>query len=98
MMPPLTRVGVDFSTGHSSFPPNAISSGSTNVFTNSISTVRQGDPMIPHGSPSPSPPHGGSIATGSGTVMINSKPACRIGDAISCGQAVAQGSGNVICG
>ncbi|ENP7033963.1 PAAR domain-containing protein [Campylobacter coli] len=54
--------------------------------------------MIPHGSPSPSPPHGGSIATGSGTVMINSKPACRIGDAISCGQAVAQGSGNVICG
>lgn len=97
-MPPLTRVGPDNSTGHGSFPPNPVASGSQNVLTNNLSTARMGDPMVPHGSPSPSPPHGGNIGSGSGKVYINNMPAARIGDAITCGQAIAQGSGNVICG
>lgn len=97
-MPPLTRVGIDTATGHGSFPPNLVASGSDNVFTNSYQTARLNDPMVPHSSPSPSPPHGGNIGTGSGTVYINSLPACRIGDAVTCGEAIAQGSGNVICG
>lgn len=54
--------------------------------------------MIPHGSPSPSPPHPGTIASGSGTVSVNSQSAARIGDPIDCGQVIAVGSGNVICG
>lgn len=96
-MPPLSRVG-DVSTGHSSFPPNPIASGSPNVMVNSIACARMGDPMIPHGSPSPSPPHPGTIASGSGTVSVNSQSAARIGDPIDCGQVIAVGSGNVICG
>lgn len=97
-MPPVVRVNNDISTGHSSFPPNMVSSGSTNVITNNCSTAREGDPMIPHGSPSPSPPHGGSISKGSSKVFVNSVGIARITDPISCGQALATGSGNVIAG
>ena len=43
-------------------------------------------------------PHTGTIASGSGSVFINGKSAGRIGDNVSCGGAVAQGSPNVIVG
>lgn len=96
-MPPISRQN-DLSTGHGSFPPNPIAMGSTNVMVNSLPCARMTDPMIPHASPSPSPPHPGTITSGSGTVLVNSLGAARIGDAISCGQLIAMGSGNVICG
>ncbi|WP_205409070.1 PAAR domain-containing protein, partial [Vibrio gazogenes] len=38
------------------------------------------------------PPHGRSIAAGSGTVMVDGKPAARAGDPISCGGALQGGS------
>jgi uncharacterized Zn-binding protein involved in type VI secretion len=96
-MPPVTRRG-DKCTGHGSWVPRSSSSGSPNVFVNSIPVHRQGDGWNAHASPSPNPPHGGSLASGSSTVFINNKQCGRIGDPVSCGSAVAQGSANVFAG
>lgn len=42
------------------------------------------DPLAPHDKPK-HPSHGRAIAAGSGTVMIDGKPAARVGDAVDCG-------------
>jgi len=96
-MPSVSRSG-DSCTGHGSFPPRSMSGGSPDVFVNSRACRRQGDAFVPHGSPSPSPPHGASEAGGSGTVFVNGKPINRIGDPVSCGGSNASGSGNVFAG
>jgi len=44
------------------------------------------------------PGHQDVIAAGSSKVVINGKPAARVGDAVSIGGAVQDGSGNVIFG
>ena len=96
-MPAVTRLG-DKCTGHSSFPPRPSTSASPNVYVNGVAVHRQGDSWAPHGSPSPIPPHGGTLSAGSGTVYVNGKQCGRVGDPVSCGSAVAQGSRNVIAG
>lgn len=96
-MPMVTRLG-DSCTGHGSFPPRSSTGASSDCNVNGIPAHRQGDGWAPHGSPSPSPPHGGSLSSGSGTVNLNNKQLGRIGDPVSCGSAVAGGSGNVNCG
>lgn len=97
-MPPVCRAGMDSCTGHGSFPPRGMANGSPNVFTNGAPTRRQGDSFYPHGSPSPSPPHGAVEASGSGTVFCNGRPINRTGDPVSCGGSNASGSGNVFAG
>ena len=96
-MPPASRVS-DIGLGHGSFPPTPVSSGSPNVITCSQPQARKGDPLIPHPSPSPSPPHGRSISTGSSTVFTNSKPSARIGDSVDCGGLLCTGCGTVVIG
>lgn len=96
-MPAVTRQG-DLSTGHSSFPPTSASQGSPDVFVNGKPVVRVGDSYTPHGSPTPNPSHSRSLSSGSSTVFINGIPCGRIGDSISCGDASAQGSSNVVAG
>lgn len=96
-MPPVTRIG-DSCTGHGSYPPRPSTSGSSNVFVNNIGAHRQGDSYAPHSSRSPSPPHGSSLAAGSGTVYCNAVQLGRIGDPVACGSAAAAGSGNVFAG
>lgn len=96
-MPAVTR-RTDFCAGHSSFPPRPSSQGSPDVYVNDIEVHRQTDSWVPHGSPSPSPPHGGNLSSGSSTVYVNGLQMGRIGDPVSCGSAVAQGSSNVFCG
>jgi len=96
-MPPVSRVG-DMVSGHVSFPPTPAVAGSGDVFTNNISTHRKGDTVLPHASPSPSPPHSRATSAGSGTVFVNGKPITRIGDACDCGGSLMVGSGNVIAG
>jgi len=44
------------------------------------------------------PGHQDVIVAGSSKVVINGKPAARIGDAVSIGGTVQNGSGNVIIG
>jgi len=96
-MPPATRVG-DMGLGHGSFAPSPCSAGSPNVITGSSAQARKGDPLVPHLSPDPSPPHPRSYSAGSSTVKVNSKSAVRIGDSISCGGMSVQGIGSVIIG
>jgi len=97
-MPPVTRAKVDQNSGHVSFPPSKANTGSPNVFVNGNGAMRQGDPFLPHASPSPSPPHIPTEKTGSGTVFVNGKPINRIGDPVSCGGVNASGSSNVFAG
>ena len=47
--------------------------------------VRIGDAHVGHASPTPSPFHQTSYATGSGNVFVNAKGAVRIGDTTGCG-------------
>jgi len=96
-MPPVSRVS-DTGLGHDSFPPTPVTAGSGDVFAGGLAVCRVGDPLAPHGSPSPSPVHPRSASAGSGTVFTNGKPTVRIGDSINCGGLLASGLGTVIVG
>lgn len=80
------------------WPPRSNSQASTNVFCNGIGVHRQGDSWNPHTCPSIPETHGGNLAAGSSTVYVNGKQCGRIGDPVSCGSTVAQGSPNVFAG
>lgn len=95
-MPAVTRKG-DTCTGHGCYPPRNSTSGSSNVFVNSISVHRQGDNWALHSCP-PAPPHGSVLGSGSSTVYVNGKQCGRITDPVACGSSVATGSGNVYAG
>lgn len=94
-MPAVTRLG-DNCTGHGCFPPRPSIAASGNVFVNGIGVHRQGDGWATHCCPPPC--HAGNLASGSSTVYVNGKQCGRIGDPVSCGSAVAVGSGNVFAG
>lgn len=91
----VTRLG-DRGTGHGCFPPRPNISASSDVFVNSIAVHRQGDGWAVHCC-GPSC-HAGSLSFGSSTVYVNGKQCGRIGDSISCGSSVAEGSSNVFAG
>lgn len=95
-MPAATRLG-DLSTGHASWPARPNDSASNDVFINGIAAHRKDDHWATHCNPVPVC-HDGVASTGSSTVFINGKAAVRIGDSISCGDTVAQGSSNVFIG
>ncbi len=71
-----------------------ILTGSTNVFVNGKLAAFATASTVACSKHSPVP----LIAQGSGGVFINSKPAARKGDKITCGAAVADGSSNVFMG
>ncbi len=95
-MPMATRKG-DVCTGHGCFPPRKSVSASMNVEINGKGALRSGDMYAPHGCPN-CPPHPGSLASGSSTVLINNKMAGRMGDPVSCGGTAMQCSTNVSIG
>lgn len=95
-MPAVTRLG-DSCTGHGTWPPRPSTGGSGDVFVNGIPAHRQGDAWAVHCNDVPVC-HAGSLAAGSGTVFVNDKQLGRVGDSVSCGSAVAAGSGNVFAG
>jgi uncharacterized Zn-binding protein involved in type VI secretion len=95
-MPAVTRIG-DADVTHCSGPTRA--QGSSSVFCNGIAVSRQGDMNTTHLLPgSPCPSHAAPIATGSGSVFVNSKGCGRVGDSISGCTSVAAGSSNVFAG
>jgi len=96
-MPSVTRLG-DSCTGHGWWPPRANAQGSPNVYVNGAAAHRQGDAWASHCCPAIPECHGGSTAAGSGSVYCNGAQLCRIGDPVSCGSSVAQGSSNVFAG
>lgn len=91
-MPSVTRKG-DLNSGHGSHPPVALSSGSPNVFVNSLPCGRKSDPYPSHTDGLDT--HSGSISGGSSTVFVNGLSIARVSDPVSCGGTVAQGSPNV---
>ena len=58
--------------------------------------VRQGDSHAGHASPTPSPFHKTTYASGSPNVKVNGKEAIREGDSTGCGDPAVGKSGNVI--
>lgn len=84
-----------YSEGKCGHPPSIAASWSANVFANSLGVVRQADGFTIH----PDGAHPGRVvSSGSSTVFANSRQLARIGDPISCGDAIATGSSNVFAG
>ena len=97
-MPGAVRIG-DMSAGHPHCYPATPAVGcSDNVIINGRGAVRLNDGWQTHGACPVHSPHAGTSSSGSGTVFINGLPACRIGDSISCGDTMAEGSNDVIIG
>jgi len=94
-MPPVVRMGSDPTVGHC-YPPMTATSGSNNVLTNGIPTVKVGDSYPVHCCGTAC--HGANQGSGSGSVIVNGSPVARIGDALTCGDSNGAGCGNVIAG
>jgi uncharacterized Zn-binding protein involved in type VI secretion len=92
----LSQIG-SMASGHGSWPPSPITSGSSNVIIEGVPGTFKGASVAVHVNPSPSA-HPRSIGKGSSTVNINGKPAARIGDKINCGGAILQGASTVFSG
>ena len=95
-MPAATRQN-DNCTGHDACPPVPLVTFSPNVNINGLGAGRQTDLCSPHGCVA-HPGHQDVIVAGSSKVYINGLPAARVGDAVSIGGAVQDGSPNVIIG
>lgn len=95
-MSAVTRLG-DVNTGHDSCPPTPLANASGNVFINGKGCGRLTDSYATHSCPAHSP-HVGDVSSGSSTVFVNGLSIARIGDSVSCGGSVAEGSPNVFAG
>ena len=95
-MPAATRQG-DNCTGHDACPPVPLVTFSPNVIINGRGAGRQTDQYSTHGCVT-HPGHQDVIVGGSSKVDINGLPAARVGDGVSLGGAVQDGSPNVIIG
>jgi uncharacterized Zn-binding protein involved in type VI secretion len=95
-MPSVTRLG-DKNTGHDACPAVPLAGASGDVFVNGKGAGRVGDPYAAHACVD-HPSHVGNISSGSSSVNIDGIPAGRIGDSVSCGGSVAEGSPNVFVG
>ncbi len=90
------RLG-DMASDHDGAPPTRGTEASPNVTIDGIPAMRQGDAFESHACPDESE-HSRTLAGGSGSVFINGKPAGRMGDTISCGGTVVEGSPTVMIG
>lgn len=96
-MLPVTRLG-DMSSGDPcGAGPRKCIGGSSDVFVNMLPMHGYGHPWAPHSCPK-SPPHDAVTVGGSGSVFVNFVPVARIGDPISCGSKIVQGSADVFVG
>lgn len=92
----------DTHTNHSPCAPGKCGIGSENVIIENKMAYRVGDKTFPHGIPSGSPPvcvpHTSVLTKGSSKVMVNNRPAGRIGDSHACGVKVSSGASKVLIG
>ena len=93
-MAAVTRQG-DISAGHG-YPPRPNDQGSPDVFVDNLPVHRQTDHWPTHCIPGSC--HDGVTLAGNPTVFVNNLPIARIGDPISCGDKIAQGSQTVFAG
>ena len=96
-MPAVSRIG-DLDVPHCSGMVRA--TGSSDVFVNTRSAVRQGDINTVHKIPvgDKCENHTGAVITGSRSVFINGRGAGRVGDELVNCTEIAQGSENVFAG
>lgn len=94
-MPAVSRLG-DLCTGHECYPPRPSMSSSEDVFGNDIGVVRFSDLFEVHCCDGSC--HDGTVSEASPTVFVNDLPLARVGDMISCGSAISQGSENIFSG
>lgn len=92
---PIARLG-DKDTGHNGYSPRPGDESSSNVFINGIPAHRLNDHWITHTNGTHS--HDGRVSTSSSSVIINGRGAARVGDSISCGGTIAEGSPDVLVG
>jgi uncharacterized Zn-binding protein involved in type VI secretion len=98
-MPGATRKNIDASTGHGCYIPRPNTpNGSPDVIINGQGAVRISDAWPVHVCPSIPDSHGATQSGGSSTVIVNGLGLARIGDSLSCGDASAAGSSDVIAG
>jgi uncharacterized Zn-binding protein involved in type VI secretion len=98
-MPGVTRKNIVGTTGHGGYPSRSDTpNGSDDVIVNGYGVVRIDDTWPDHTDPGPPDTHSGIQTEGSSTVFANGKGIARIDDSISCGDVVAEGSPDVICG
>ena len=95
-MPSATRLN-DNCTGHDSCGPRPLITGSGDVFINGRSAGRQTDRYAAHGCIVHSS-HSDVITGGAPSVFVNGLPLARVGDAVSLGGSVAEGSPDVFAG
>lgn len=90
----VTRKG-DLSIGHC-FEPRGNTSGSGSVFVNGKPVHLKGGSWPTHTCGKNS--HPSTTTGGSGTVFVEGIAVARIGDALNCGDMIAEGSSNVFAG
>ena len=91
-MPAVVRLN-DRSCGHGCFPKRENDEASGDVFVNGRGVHRYGDHWKTHCCGPIC--HDGVASSGSENVFVNSKQVCRVGDEISCGGSMCEGSPNV---
>ena len=96
MSRPAARLG-DICSGHVCWPPRNNYQGSPDKYVNNLPQHRLGDGWVVHCCPKRGC-HPGVLASGSKSVLVNNRPAGRMGDAVSCGSVVATGSFNYFIG
>lgn len=87
--------GVSFNmaltTGHSTAPPTNVVSTQSLVFISGKPALVEGDQIIPHAYYD-DPPHNGGLVAQTDYVFIEGIKAGQIGDRVSCGDTVSEGS------
>jgi len=88
------RLG-DLCTGHGCWGGRVNVGASPDVYVNGLGWHRVGDPWATHCCIAC---HGSVARTGSETVFVNAKAACRVTDDVACGSKMMTGSTTVFCG
>lgn len=78
-------------TGHSTAPPTNLISSQDLVTVDGKKVIVDGDKIIPHAYHD-DPPHNGHVIASGDVVYIMGKAVAQIGDPISCGDTVSEGS------
>ena len=87
----------DLESGHQCWPPVPVVTGSPNVYVNKILAIKEGDTTAIHVCGN-NPPHADTCVKGSIRVRVNKKGAMRIGDLLSFGAVMTEGSHTVLAG
>jgi uncharacterized Zn-binding protein involved in type VI secretion len=96
---PAGRLGDIFQTHGTYQPSQPLIKGSQNVLCNGIPIGFLGCNIAPHvNTVEPYDMHPATCVDGSGTVLVNGQPACRVGSNGACGYKLVKGSDNVTIG